>query len=304
MRNVPVAETPRPRTWGVRNGLLLGALVALVTGLDLYWRSEETRPPHWDMARHLGNSLVYFHAFSLSHPLRFMEIYLYYPPLAYWVSDGFYALLGNQAIWVAVLSNVVFIAILVYATYGIGKALWDPWVGMLAAVFTATAPMFVVAFKDYMLDAPLAAMVALGLYLLIRSEGFARTPSTLLLGLVCGLGLLEKWTFPFPLALPVLATLIAAGVATVRERSVRRVLNVTVAAVLAFVIAGPWYVHNLNELHRDLSYNNVTAGAIRGSPGLDSASSVVWYAWNLVYESALSRADPLPARRHRVLPLQ
>jgi 4-amino-4-deoxy-L-arabinose transferase-like glycosyltransferase len=276
------AAAGTPSRWPVPDAVLLGGLVVLVTGLDVYWRSEETRPPHWDMARHLGDSLVYFHAFSFSHPLRFLELYLYYPPLTSWVTDAFYALLGNQAIWVAVLSNVVFIAILVYATYGIGKALWDPGVGLLAAVFTVTTPMLVVAFEDYMLDAPLAAMVALGLYLLIRSEGFTRTPLTLLLGLVCGLGLLEKWTFPFPLALPLIATLVSAGIATVRDRSVLRVLNVAGAALLAFVVAGPWYVHNLTQLRHDLSYNNGAAGAIRGSPALDSASSVVWYAWNLV----------------------
>ncbi len=262
--------------------MLLGALVALVTGLDVYWRTEETRPPHWDMARHLGDSLVYLHAFSLSHPLRFLELYSYYPPLAYWVTDGFYAALGNQAMWVAVLSNVVFITILVFATYGVGKALWDPWIGMLAAVFTVTTPMFVVAFKDYMLDAPLAAMVVLGLYLLIRSEGFSRSRYTFLLGLVCGLGLLEKWTFPFPLALPVLASLVSAGLATVRERSSLRVVNVAGAALLAFIIAAPWYLHNAGQLHHDLSYNSGAAGAIRGSPAVESVSSIVWYAWNLV----------------------
>jgi hypothetical protein len=281
--NSPAAVTAaRPRRKRVPDVALLTGLVVLVTGLDVYWRSEETRPPHWDMARHLGDSLVYFHAFSLSHPLRFLETYVYYPPFAYWVTDGFYALLGNQAMWVAVLSNIVFIAILVFATYGVGKALWDPWMGLLAAVFTVTTPMFVVAFKDYMLDAPLAAMVVLGLYLLIRSEGFSRGRYTLLLGLVCGFGVLEKWTFPFALALPVLATLVAAGAASVRERSALRVLNVAAAALIAFVVAAPWYVHNFTEIHRDLSYNSGTAGVISGKPALDSASSVVWYAWNLV----------------------
>ena len=52
---------------------------------------------------------------------RSSSAYLYYPPLVYWVTDVFYAALGSEAMWVAVLSNVVWLAILVFATYGIGR---------------------------------------------------------------------------------------------------------------------------------------------------------------------------------------
>ncbi len=107
-----------------------------------------------DHARHLGDSLFYKETFTLADPIQYLEGYVYYPPFMYWVTDVFYAVLGTD-FWVAIFSNVVFIAILVFSTYGIGKTLWNPRVGLLAALFTVTTPLFVSQFKEYMLDAPL-----------------------------------------------------------------------------------------------------------------------------------------------------
>jgi 4-amino-4-deoxy-L-arabinose transferase-like glycosyltransferase len=262
--------------------MLLAGLVLVITALDVLWRLEEKRSPHWDMARHLGDSLVYRRVFSLAHPLRFVETYVYYPPFVYWVTDAFYAVSGSEAMWVAVLSNVVFIAILVFATYGIGKTLWSPGVGVLSAFFVVTTPMMVTAFKEYMLDAPLTAMVALGLYFLIRSDGFSNLRYTLLFGATCGCGVLVKWTFAFALALPVAFTLVVAIAASIRGRRLNRLLNLAGAALLTFVLAAPWYVHNLTAIRHDASFYNGRAGAIRGSPPVASVDSVVWYFWDLV----------------------
>jgi 4-amino-4-deoxy-L-arabinose transferase-like glycosyltransferase len=270
------------RVAGVPDAALLGGLVCAITGLDILWRLEDKRSPDWDQARHLGDSLVYLHAFSLAHPLRFIETYVYYPPFVYWTTDAFYAVFGNEAMWVAVLSNAVFIAVLTFATYGIGTTLWSRPVGLLSAVFVVTTPMMVTAFKQYMLDAPLTAVTALALYFLLRCRGFSSTRYSLVFGATCGCGVLVKWTFPFALALPVVVLLGAAIARSVRDRAPGRLLNLAGAAALAVVIAGPWYLHNLTAIRHDLSYNNGPAGAIRGSPPVASVASLAWYFWDLV----------------------
>jgi 4-amino-4-deoxy-L-arabinose transferase-like glycosyltransferase len=267
---------------GVRAPLLLGVLVVAVTALNVWWRTMEKRPPHWDMAHHLWNSLVYLDLFRVSHPFRFFVADKYYPPFVYWVTDGFYAVLGNQAIWVAVLSNVVWIGVLVFSTYGVGKRLWNTRVGLLSAAFVVAAPMIVDAGKDYMLDLPLTSIAALALYLLVRSDGFSTRRHSLLLGATCGCGLLVKWTFPLVVALPVLhATVTALHEARVGRRF-DRLLNLAGAGIVTFVIAGAWYVHNARSIGASLFLYNGPEGAKLGDPPVASIESALWYLWNLV----------------------
>jgi 4-amino-4-deoxy-L-arabinose transferase-like glycosyltransferase len=286
-RAVAVAPITKPsprspaRASRLHLGLLSGLVLAIIA-LDLLWVSEETRPPHWDMAAHLGSSLVYLHDFSLVHPLRPILAYTYYPPFVYWVTDAFYAVLGNEAIWVAVLSNVVFLAILVFATYGLGARLWSRRTGVLSAFFVVTTPMMVTAFKEYMLDAPLAAMVALALYVLVVCDRFARRSSSIAFGAVCGAGLLTEWTFPIAVALPAVVMAGAAVAAARRERSPRRVVNIAWALTATLLIAGPWYSGNLVTLRAELGDRNEPYAVASHLPPVLSRASFEWYFWSLV----------------------
>jgi 4-amino-4-deoxy-L-arabinose transferase-like glycosyltransferase len=257
-------------------------LVVAISGLNVWWRTTEKRPPHWDMAHHLYNSLIYLDGFSVSNLWRYFTADEYYPPFVYWVTDVFYALLGNQAIWVAILSNVVWIGLLVFSTYGVGKRLWNSRVGWLSAVFVVSAPLIVDAGKDYMLDLPLTSIAALALYLLIRADGFASRRHSLLLGATCGCGLLVKWSFPLVVALPVVhATAIALHDARARRRF-GRLLNLAAAFIVTFAIAGAWYLHNGLSVLGSLKAYNGPEGARLGNPHVASVQSALWYLWDLL----------------------
>jgi dolichyl-phosphate-mannose-protein mannosyltransferase len=262
---------------------LLGLLVVSITALNLLWVSLEDRPPHWDESRHLERSLLFHEHFAGGELGSVLTAYYDYPPGVYWITDALYALLGTTDAWAAVLAiNVVFLPILVFATYAIGKSLWSRRVGLLAAAFVVASPMIISLFRDFMLDAPLTAMVALALYLLIASDSFSARRPSLLLGAVCGLGVLTKWTFPFYVALPLVVAVVAATRASVRTGTTQRLLNVGGAALLASVIGAPWYVSNLGALRRTLDSANEVSGALDGDPPVTSAASIFWYAWNLL----------------------
>jgi 4-amino-4-deoxy-L-arabinose transferase-like glycosyltransferase len=257
-------------------------LVVAISGLNVWWRTMEKRPPHWDMAHHLYNSLVYLDGFNLSNLWRFFTADEYYPPFVYWVTDGFYAVLGNEAIWVAILSNVVWIGLLVFSTYGVGKLLWNRRVGCLSAVFVVASPLIVDAGKDYMLDLPVTSIAALALYLLVRGDGFASRRYSLLLGATCGCGLLVKWTFPLVVALPVVhATAVALHNARVSRRF-DRLTNLGAAGIVTFAIAGAWYAHNGLSVLGSLKAYNGPEGARLGNPQVASIQSALWYLWNLL----------------------
>jgi hypothetical protein len=255
-------------------------MLAAVVGLNMLWVSLETRPPHWDEARHLTSSLVYRDLFSSG--FDWLTSYQLYPPLVYWLADLFYAAFGSTDAWVAVFSQSAFLVVLALSTYGLGRRLWSGRTGLLAAAFVVASPMLVSQFKDYMLDAPLTAMTALSLYLLVRCEEFSHRGASAALGLACGLGMLTRWNFALSLALPILVALVLAGRSAFSSRAWERAVNAVLAAAIAFAVAGPWYVSNLSRFADEATRGQSAAAQFEGDPPVASLSSFLWYGWNLV----------------------
>ena len=260
---------------------LLTLMVASIAVFNLIWVGVDSDRLTWDYARHLGDSLFYKDTFSLAHPIHYLEGYTYYPPFMYWVTDLFYAVFGT-GLWVAILSNTVFLSILVFATYGIGKTLWSPRVGLLSAFFVVTTPLFVTQSREYMLDMPLTALVALALYLLIRSDNFADRRMSLLFGAACGCGVLLKWTFPAFVFLP---AAFAAGTAVLvwrREGSRERLDNILGAGLIFLALAALWYLPNYHEFRVDAKAQADFPASLIGVPPVGSLASWLWYLWSLV----------------------
>src|SRR4030095_2079273 len=137
---------------------------------------------------------------------------------------------------------LLFLGIGMFSVYGIGRTVADPMAGLLAAFFLGTAPFVVYSLLTFQLDLPLMAMVALALYMLIRTERFSRPGWTAALGLVWGLGLLTKPTLPASACPPLLWTL---GEAMWSGRRWRRLLWIGLAGAIAVVVAFPWYSSRL-----------------------------------------------------------
>lgn len=282
----PLGAEARPLSalsaWRHLDVSLLSLIVISVTGFNLLWTRLDSHRLYWDCARHLGDSLFYKDTFTLSHPLRYLNGYVRYPPLMYWVTDVFYAVFRSTDLWIAILSNAVFVAILVFSTYGIGKTLWSRRVGLLAALVVVTTPLFVTQFHEYMLDAPLSALVAAALYFLIRSDNFASRRQSLLFGAACGGGLLIKWTFPFFLALPVIVCIVAALDAARRTRVPDRLVNIVGAGVITVAISALWYVPNYSQFRADIHSSTGIPASVQGDPPVGSLSSALWYLWSLL----------------------
>jgi 4-amino-4-deoxy-L-arabinose transferase-like glycosyltransferase len=268
------------RTDTTRRDVTLLVFVAIVVAsADVLWRGIEMRPPHWDMARHLLTSLQYRDLLDSGEWLGFLTNYYYYPPLLYWLTQPLYAALGTD-VQVAVMTNCAFLVVLVLSVYGIGVELHDRRSARLAAIFALALPFVVSQFKEYQVDAPLTAMVALALWALIRTREFSSVRASYVFGIVAGLGLLTKWTFVVVMAAPLAYALLVA----VRARRVRPLRPVLGALAIALVIAGPWYASNLLHLGRDLLANAYAAGAREGDPALVSFESLIWYPTRLVQE--------------------
>ncbi len=118
----------------------------------------------------------------------------YYPPLVLQCSSIFYLIIGRSHT-TAVMSQVLFWFILIFSAYLIGSRLFGPEAGLLAALASVICPGNSTFLGKYLLDIPLAAMIALSFYLLLKSERFTNKMWTYLFFAACGTGMLVKWTF-------------------------------------------------------------------------------------------------------------
>jgi hypothetical protein len=96
------------------------------------------------------------------------------------------------------------------------------------------APLMIYSALTFGPDVPLAASVAVALLALSRTDRLTRIGMSIVLGVLCGVGMLVKPEFALYVAGPVVWLLAL-------ERSWRAALNLLVAVVIAAAISLPWY---------------------------------------------------------------
>jgi 4-amino-4-deoxy-L-arabinose transferase-like glycosyltransferase len=178
------------------------------------WLSANVVLTRWDSPQLLVKSLVFndlLQNLSLTSLFDVMIWDTYKPPLLPLSAVPLYRLFGLSSD-VAVMVNVFYMGILIAAVYGIGKHLYGRRVGLLAAFLVSIFPMTSAMSRYFYMDFALMAMVALSVYLLLRTEGFAHRGYSLLFGFSLGLGMLTKWAFPAFVAPPLLVVLISSPI--------------------------------------------------------------------------------------------
>ena len=101
------------------------------------------------------------------------------------------AAFGRGLIPVLLISTLWFM-LLIVSTSGLGCRLFGRREGLLAGVLVSLYPGLCGLSRKFGLDLPLASMVTLGLYLLVRSQGFKRRGASLAFGACLGTALMVK----------------------------------------------------------------------------------------------------------------
>ncbi|MFM7201127.1 MAG: ArnT family glycosyltransferase [Myxococcota bacterium] len=218
------------------------------TFLLVWWLNAHVLPNGYqNEIFHLGNALDLYNAFvaadgRLIHDLLFTQ---YWPPLHYLASFPF--------LWVEisrdsfVLSNLFFLAILVFTTYQLGKSLENRAVGLLAAFLVTFFPSIYGNLRHFEPNVPLTAGVTASLWLLYQSHRFAHRTRSILFGLVVGLTMMvDRISGAFFVVLPALVELIS----TLRRESSWRsprfrasVINACFSVLAALLVCGYFYAH-------------------------------------------------------------
>jgi len=259
------------RPW-LRLVLLYAVLCSVVTT----WVLLDRRPPEWDHANHLERAV------GCSRNLRvvadagtreILEASSFYPPLVTCAAGLLYlvfpiAPLTAQAVMMASL------ALALASLYGLGRRLADPETGVWAALIFGTAPFVVFSLTNFQLDLPLAAMVALALYALVRSEAFEDLRWTLGLGAVWGLGMLTKPPFALYVLPPLLWSFWRALRAGDRGR---RLASASTALALGAIITVPWYGPRLFGLPMQILNRSFKQAAEQQNPEPLTSVALLYY---------------------------
>jgi hypothetical protein len=259
----------------INRAILLLILFSLfLVGGNLLWLSLDQRPASWDAAVHLNLTWNYFQIikhFSADTLKQIIAVSGYYPPLFHLTAVPLFGMMG-ASLHAGLLVNIIYLLVLVWATFGIGKILYNELTGLLAAMIVGMYPFLIFMSRTYVVDLALASSVTLGFYLYLKSENFTKPWPSLLFGLVTGLGMLVKWTYAFFLLGPV--------VYGFWKGSKKKFLASGIVAVL---VAGPWYGYNLIKFIRySIRYSGI--GASEGDPRIMTLGSIFYYTRNLLMQ--------------------
>jgi 4-amino-4-deoxy-L-arabinose transferase-like glycosyltransferase len=104
-------------------------------------------------------------------------------------------LFHNESI-IILVPNMFYLMVLLYAVYGITKILYDDEeLSLVSAVLISFIPIIYSTIRVCMLDFPLLCMVALSIYVLLRTDHFQSRTYSIFAGIICGISQLVKETF-------------------------------------------------------------------------------------------------------------
>ncbi|UCE19900.1 MAG: glycosyltransferase family 39 protein [Gemmatimonadota bacterium] len=259
--------------------------------------AKDSTPPRGDEAVHLRDSLIFHNIFSdpsqitldiVRNIINWSERYPllrpsgYYPPLVPIVTSFLYMFFGTSAS-TAVMSNMIFLLILIFSIYKIGALIFERNVGLLACVFILLYPIVLQHSVLYMLDLPLTAMVALSIFTLVKSDYFKSTKYSLLLGFCFGLGMLTKWTYLFFMLGPFIYSIFKALLPKFSKNDFERYSrsgvsfrNIGLCVGTSVVTCGPYYFPILPILiEKTLTHSRMISA--HGLNSLLSIDSVFFY---------------------------
>jgi 4-amino-4-deoxy-L-arabinose transferase-like glycosyltransferase len=243
--------------------IMLTVVIAFSVMNNLIWLWIDTRPPKWDEAYYLTLSLKYHENLVSSGVRAFIGSLLTLdptrPPLVPALAVPAYILLGKSPD-TAIAVNLVAFGLLILAVYGMGARLASSRSGLLAAIFVSTYPGTLALSRMFLFDFVNAALVAASLYLLVRTEAFSRSRSSLALGAAMGLGLLCRPFFPVFMIGPLGISAYVAwresrlNVSSGGTERPRSWANGGLALLVCVAVAAPWYIINLAPvIQRSLS---------------------------------------------------
>jgi 4-amino-4-deoxy-L-arabinose transferase-like glycosyltransferase len=260
------------------SGAAWGAIgvTLLFIGLTCWWLAVDRAMPYSDASVHLSTAFTFHDQLRDGDLLGPFEYRFIYPPLTPFVGALGIFIGGRNVAAPIVTENLVYVPLLALGCYHVGRLAFSRQAGLLAVVFALGAPLIAEQFHVFMIDAPLAALVATAVWLVLASDRFRRRDLALAAGIVTGLGMISKQSFPLYLAGLIVIVLVRGG-------GWRNVRGLALFALGAILVAGPWYgyQHTILSDFAEVAGAGATVPALARPPLLTRAN-FEWYFWALV----------------------
>lgn len=248
--------------------IVIGCFVLLVA-VALTWLAVDRTPPEWDHANHLERAVGCAGDLARRDLRAILARSSFYPPVVPCAAAVAYRLAPSDAA-AAQIVVLAFLGVGMGAVYALGRRLAGGTEGVVAAIVFGSAPFVVFLTLRFQLDLPLAAMVALALAVLLRTERFTRRGWSLLTGVVFGVGMLTKPTF----AVYVLPSFL---VLAVRLRRGHAWANAVLAVLIGAALSAPWYGPRLLGLASQIGTRAFRQAAEGGHPDPFTAEALLFY---------------------------
>ena len=242
----PAASSLGARRSGRGWDVAAAVVIVFILATHVLWVRLEEALPMWDEAHYLLESVRMHQALVERGPAALVDAFSRSmgtkAPLVALLPLPSYAVVG-EGTRAARAVNVALVALALWSVYRIGSRMAGPAAGLLAATFLGTFPYPAGLSRLLMVECLLTTLVVLWVRWLLRWRDGAEGAASWVLGVILGLGMLAKVTFPLYVAGP---TLVVLGADVARHRRVRGALVASLVRVLAvgIPIAAVWYGRN------------------------------------------------------------
>lgn len=267
-------------TWKVDLGRIV-AIWTVAVAVAAIWVVADRRAPAWDQAEHLSYAMN--HWWTLTHsnwltPEGWRHLWMLspkYPPVMYLVGAGVHTLFGPGPD-IAIATNAIFALVLLIATYGLGRHLFSPQVGILAAGLTLLMPRLLHTGLDFQLDYAVTALTVLSFWCLTvwrDAKGWRSWAWAIGFGVSYGLALMTKQSALLFLAVPLIWVILS----TLWHRRWMRLLQLLAAGASTLAVMAPWLSVNWLFQFSILGNTNVGAAKAEGDPMLNTLAAWTYY---------------------------
>ena len=251
--------------------LLLGLILVCQAGFHAAWFAQDARIPFWDQMRYWRMSeaaIAIVRGETPGGAGALLDLHASHPPL-YGLAGALAAVAGDGSYAAARHVNMVLAALSTLGVFLLARCWLGRGASVLAAALAAALPYAAAFTHLYYTENLLSVLVVFTALSLVASRDLTRYAPALTLGLLMGLGLLTKWTYPIFVG-PLVLVAVLRG---------RRAGPALAAAATALVIAAPWYLMHLNGILEFF------ASGVQGGEG--HLSAVTGLAGTLFYPKAI-----------------